>query len=151
MLPTQLSSTCHSLLAQALWVYVLAVLWNCHPCCPVAAPPPPPAPSVCLSAGQVVYTSGHLMRVTVVATKHQQLMEAHSSALHASVTNDFTFVLAAVGAHPLRPVEPESLREAVQYLAAHRQHLADGYQAPELLLKEGMEHVLLEGRASFVL
>lgn len=36
------------------------------------------------------------------------------------VTNDFGFVFCAVGCHPLRPVEPESLREAVQYLAAHR-------------------------------
>lgn len=36
------------------------------------------------------------------------------------VTNDFSFVFCAVGHHPLRPVEPESLREAVQYLAAHR-------------------------------
>jgi hypothetical protein len=59
------------------------------------------------------------MRVSVVATKHQQLLE-RPSELHESVTNDFTFVLCAVGAHPLRPVEPESLREAVQYLAAHR-------------------------------
>lgn len=36
------------------------------------------------------------------------------------VTNDFSFVFCAVGCHPLRHVEPESLREAVQYLAAHR-------------------------------
>jgi hypothetical protein len=61
---------------------------------------------------------------------------------------DFTFVLAAVGSQPLRPVEPESMREAVQYLAAHRQHKADGYSAPALLLQPGMEHVLLAGEAA---
>jgi hypothetical protein len=48
-------------------------------------------------SGQVVYTSGNLMRVTVVATKHQQLLEKPSE-LHASVTNDFTFVLAGESA-----------------------------------------------------
>jgi hypothetical protein len=62
--------------------------------------------------------------------------------LYAVYLQDFTFVLAAVGAHPLRPVEPESMREALQYLAAHRQHTADGYSAPALLLQHGMEHVL---------
>lgn len=37
---------------------------------------------------QVVYTAGALMRVTVVATKHQQLMEQRSaSELQSSVTN----------------------------------------------------------------
>jgi hypothetical protein len=66
-----------------------------------------------------VYTCGPLLRVSVVATKHQQLLE-RPSELHESVTNDFSFVLCAVGGHPLRRVEPESLREAVQYLAAHR-------------------------------
>lgn len=91
---------------------------------------------------KVVYTCGPLLRVAVVATKHQQLME-RPSHLHAAITNDFTFVLVAVGSHPLRPVEPESLREVVQYLAAHRLHLADEYQAPPLLLREGMEHVLV--------
>lgn len=96
----------------------------------------------CLVVPQVVYTSGHLLRVTVVATKHQQLIE-RPEELHASVTNDFTFVLAAVGARQLRPVEPHTLREVVQYLAAHRQHVADGYQAPSSLLQEGMEHVLV--------
>lgn len=40
------------------------------------------------------------------------------------VTNDFSFVFCAVGSNPLRPVEPESLREAVQYMAAHRWALA---------------------------
>ncbi|WIA37019.1 hypothetical protein OEZ86_014003 [Tetradesmus obliquus] len=98
---------------------------------------------------KVVYTAGALMRVTVVATKHQQLMEQRSaSELQSSVTNDFTFVLAAVGSAPLRPVEPESLREALQYLAAHRQHTSDGYSAPALLLRDGMEHVLLAGEGA---
>jgi hypothetical protein len=34
------------------------------------------------------------------------------------------------------------MREALQYLAAHRQHTADGYSAPALLLQHGMEHAL---------
>jgi hypothetical protein len=63
-------------------------------------------------------------------------------------SQDFTFVLCAVGSRPLRPVEPESLREALQYLAAHRQHSADGYSAPALLLQHGMEHVLLAGEGA---
>jgi hypothetical protein len=45
---------------------------------------------------------------------------AAAVAAAVQVTNDFSFVFCAVGCHPLRPVEPESLREAVQYLAAHR-------------------------------
>lgn len=57
-------------------------------------------------------------------------------------------MLAAVGSAPLRPVEPESLREALQYLAAHRQHTSDGYSAPALLLRDGMEHVLLAGEGA---
>jgi hypothetical protein len=36
---------------------------------------------------QVVYTSGSLMRVTVVARKHQQLMETRTAELQSSVTN----------------------------------------------------------------
>jgi hypothetical protein len=35
---------------------------------------------------QVVHTSGHLMRVSVVAVKHQQLLERPGSELHASVS-----------------------------------------------------------------
>lgn len=89
-----------------------------------------------------MYTSGQLLRVTVVATKHTQLLEAPST-LQSSVTNDFTFVLAAVGAHPLRPVEPQSLREAVAYIQARRAHEADGHHVPALLLRESMEHVLM--------
>jgi hypothetical protein len=36
---------------------------------------------------QVVYTAGHLMRVTVLATKHQQLMHTRATQLQSSVTN----------------------------------------------------------------
>uniref|UniRef100_A0A383VYQ5 HotDog ACOT-type domain-containing protein n=1 Tax=Tetradesmus obliquus TaxID=3088 RepID=A0A383VYQ5_TETOB len=115
----------------------------------VAFKQPVPIGCVLEMRAKVVYTAGALMRVTVVATKHQQLMEQRSaSELQSSVTNDFTFVLAAVGSAPLRPVEPESLREALQYLAAHRQHTSDGYSAPALLLRDGMEHVLLAGEGA---
>lgn len=48
------------------------------------------------------------------------LLLLSSLPLLMQVTNDFSFVFCAVGCHPLRPVEPESLSEAVQYLAAHR-------------------------------
>ncbi|KAF8065712.1 grwd1 [Scenedesmus sp. PABB004] len=107
---------------------------------------PVPVGCVLELRAKVVFTDGPLMRVNVVATKHAQLVE-RPAQLHASVSNDFSFTLLAVGAHGLRPVEPETLRECVQWLKARRDHAADGFVVPPALLREGVEHMLLASAA----
>jgi hypothetical protein len=49
-------------------------------------------PAVHVTLLQVVYTSGHLMRVNVVAVKHQQLLERPGSELHAIVSGVVSLV-----------------------------------------------------------
>ena len=79
-----------------------------------------PAARFCLGAAQVVYVEGHTIRVHVCAHKQGQDFSV------PQITNDFAFAFWCD--RPARPVVPETLLEAMAYLAGSRQHKLEQQQ-----------------------
>jgi acyl-coenzyme A thioesterase 9 len=83
-----------------------------------------PVPIGCIVQlhSQVVYVEGHTVRVHVTARKQGQDFSA------PQVTNDFAFAFWCE--RPAQPVVPETLLQAMAYLAGYRQHKLELQQVP---------------------